>query len=174
MNKPKPTRLSLSRSWLAWLTLFIVAASLYLLGTLIRTPSSPPTLSQLSLPHLEGYSVAFNDFETPLVVNLWATWCGPCRRELPMMHDMAAQNPDITFVFVSQGESTAKVNKYLLDNKLELSHVLLDKKGVLAHRFQSRGLPTTLFFDTSGNLVEAHLGELSSVQLFNSVMALKN
>lgn len=159
-----------------WIAALITSLVLGLVALAFNFASSPKALElpNLKLERLTNESVMLSDYKgKPVVINLWASWCGPCKRELPMMHAMAKQNPDVTFLFISQRESQTKVQEYLSSETLELKHVLLDPKGVTADLFQSRGLPSTLFFDASGHVVEAHLGELSSVKLFNSVNTLK-
>lgn len=156
-----------------WLALLVTSVVLVVLGSLRGRSTRPAALPDLSLTHLDGRSITLSELETPVVFNLWATWCGPCRRELPMMAGMAAQYPEVTFLFVDQRESQRKVSDYLTEQNLNLEWVLLDPKGKLANQFQSRGLPTTLFFDETGMLTQAHLGEISSVDLFNAVADLQ-
>lgn len=55
---------------------------------------------------LDGTARSIGDFQgQPIVVNLWATWCPPCRREMPMMARVAAERRDVSFVFANQSES---------------------------------------------------------------------
>ena len=133
-----------------------------------------PQLPKIMLEQLDGTQIILSDLKgKPAVINLWASWCAPCRRELPLLMGSAATNPDVMFIFASQQESREKVNAYLDDKGLILEHVLLDKKGRLADLFQSRALPTTLFFHSSGELSDAYLGELTQVSLFNALNALE-
>src|SRR5690606_40886240 len=60
----------------------------------------------LALTKLEGGEVRLPTFiGQPTVVNLWATWCPPCRREMPVLRDAQQRYPDIAFIFANQGES---------------------------------------------------------------------
>jgi thiol-disulfide isomerase/thioredoxin len=101
----------------------------------------------------------------PTVINLWASWCPPCRREMPAMQHSQAGNPDVNFVFVNQGEEHPAVVEYLSRQRLVLRNVLLDPQGSAGAALGSGALPTTLFFDARGRLVSARLGELSSATL---------
>jgi thiol-disulfide isomerase/thioredoxin len=101
----------------------------------------------------------------PAAVNLWATWCGPCRAEMPVL--AAAQRGDagVAILFANQGERAETVQAYLARERLELRDVLLDERSALGPLVGSRALPTTLFYDAQGRLVDAHVGVLSAASL---------
>lgn len=101
----------------------------------------------------------------PTVVNLWATWCPPCRRELPVLAAAQKERPDIRFVFVDQGEQAEVIRAYLAEQKLAPQGVVLDPAGTVGKASGSFGLPTTLFYDARGRLVTMHVGGLSSATL---------
>lgn len=101
----------------------------------------------------------------PLVVNLWATWCPPCRREMPVLARAQAGRDDVRFAFVNQGEDESRIRSYLRNENLPLRNVLLDPFSSVMRESGSQGLPTTLFFDADGRLVDVHMGELSEATL---------
>jgi len=105
----------------------------------------------------------------PTVVNLWATWCPPCIREMPVLEQAQQRYPDINFVFANQGEHPETIRKFLMEQNLNLSHVLSDRQGQFGRVVGSYGLPTTLFYSAEGNLVDTHLGELSHASLARSL-----
>lgn len=109
----------------------------------------------------------------PLVVNLWATWCPPCRREMPVLAAAQQQVPGVNFVFVNQGEYAETVQKFLATSQLSLGNVLLDPGKKLGQQLGSMALPTTLFYDASGRLIDTHLGALSSASLASKLMRLQ-
>jgi thiol-disulfide isomerase/thioredoxin len=110
--------------------------------------------------------VALHDYRgRPLVINIWATWCPPCRREMPVLQQAQHDYPHVTFLFVNQGETPENVSTFMATTGLMLSHVLFDGTGELARRVGSMALPTTLFYNAEGRLVGSHLGELSRASL---------
>lgn len=101
----------------------------------------------------------------PTVVNLWASWCPPCHREMPVLQRAHDQHPEVHFVMLNQGEEVETVRAYLTKNQFNFKHVLLDAQGEMPQALNSFGLPTTLFFNAQGQLVERHQGELSQAML---------
>lgn len=121
---------------------------------------SLPAAELSALGHSEP--VALTGFTgQPVVINLWATWCPPCRREMPVLQEAQRRYPNVTFLLINQGESTQQVEAFLRAEALVLDHVLLDPFSSMMREMGSRGLPTTLYFDAHGHLVEFHIGELT-------------
>ena len=120
-------------------------------------------LPALAFTSLQATSIDLAQFEgRPTVVNLWATWCPPCVREMPVLHAAQVSNPAVNFVFINQGESGERVGSWLARRNLPLRNVLLDQESQALKAFEQRGLPTTLFFDAKGRLVSTRTGELSA------------
>ncbi|MDY7219837.1 TlpA disulfide reductase family protein [Denitrificimonas sp. JX-1] len=127
---------------------------------------SSQKIPEISLRDIDGNPVALHSLAgKPLVVNLWATWCPPCRREMPVLEAAQKNNPEISFVFVNQGEGQALVDKFLTQQQLSLKNVLLDTGGRVGQSVGSLSLPTTLFYSADGLLKNNHLGELSPASL---------
>jgi thiol-disulfide isomerase/thioredoxin len=101
----------------------------------------------------------------PAVINLWATWCGPCREEMPVLAAAQQRHRGVRFLFLNQGEDPAAVQRYLQREGLALEQVWLDPASAAGPAFGSRGLPTTLFFDATGRRVDAHFGVLNAAAL---------
>ncbi|MHC9511885.1 TlpA family protein disulfide reductase [Kangiella sp. M94] len=124
-------------------------------------------LPQIMVKQMNGDTIDLNQVEQgkPRVINLWATWCPPCRREMPVLEEAQQTMDGIGFVFVNQGEHSAVIEQYLQQETLQLNNVMADTTGSLGYQVGSRALPTTLFLDAQGQLVDAHLGELSKASL---------
>lgn len=97
----------------------------------------------------------------PKIINLWASWCPPCRREMPMMAELAASETGADFIFANQGEGSERIKLYLEQAGLSLGTVVLDQASSLGRHYRSPGLPVTLFIGADGMLRHAHLGEIS-------------
>ncbi|WP_287124815.1 TlpA disulfide reductase family protein [Chromohalobacter sp.] len=108
----------------------------------------------------------------PLVVNLWASWCPPCRREMPLLAETQRRRDDIAFAFVNQGESTAAIRRFLDAESLAMDNVLRDDALALGEHVGAMAMPTTLFYDAEGRLVDTHFGELSQATLTQALARL--
>lgn len=138
---------------------------------LIRTGEVTPTaLPDESFALLGGGTVVPADLKgQPVVANLWATWCPPCRREMPMMADVAASRDDVTFLFVNQREDETRVGNFLNMSQITLPNVMMDRFGTFTRHYAAIGLPVTLFIGSDGVLRAAHLGEISRETLLTRI-----
>ena len=99
------------------------------------------------------------------IVNVWATWCPPCRRELPLLVAAARGTPDVRVVLVNQRESPETVRTFMAAQGLPTDGVLLDRSGAVGSLLDVAGLPTTFAFGADGTLADVHVGELSAAAL---------
>lgn len=101
---------------------------------------------ELNLAALQG---------TPVLVNLWATWCAPCVREMPMLDDLASDYDErLHVITISQdmgGEE--KVAEFFKTAKLEFLKSWMEPQGELGFKLGNGTLPTTVLYDASGQEV---------------------
>jgi len=144
-------------------------------GALINqalTPAEAP-IPPVEVRRLDGSTLLLSSFVgRPLVVNMWATWCPPCRREMPVLKSAQQAHPEIEFVLVNQGESAETVERYLAAQGLQMRNIVIDPAKQLGARTGSSGYPTTLFYDAKGRLAMRHMGELSVATLEDKITQL--
>lgn len=141
---------------------------------LLFQQTSGAPLPRTALETFDGERVNLAQFQGgPLVINLWATWCPPCVREMPMFAQAAQDNPDITFAFVNQGEGREDVADFLAAQNLDLEHVILDPYWSTSEHYESRGLPATLFINTDGTISATYPGEVSPELMDEQLAALQ-
>jgi len=137
-------------------------------GTLGLAALAPQQLPDLVFTDLaSGQPVRLHDVarDRPVVLNLWATWCAPCRKEMPVLAAAQDQHPELLFVFANQGETAATVRRYLAAERLALQTVLLDSTWQLGPAVGSSGLPTTVVYDRQGRRIDAHMGAINAAGL---------
>lgn len=139
------------------LGLLIWTMALQLAQVSVGQPPPAVTLEQLNGPPVDLAAGSGK----PRVVNIWATWCPPCRREMPVLAAAAGARPELEFLFVNMGEGAQTIEGYLSAEALSLSHVLLDPHGAVARHYGTVGIPVTLFIGADGRLRNMHMGEVS-------------
>jgi len=139
------------------------------LQALIPPVTYGPFPYRLTLTTPAGAPLPLSQFRgRPFVVNLWATWCGPCRRELPML-DAAASRGGVPILLADQGEDSATVSAYLTRERIGAAHIALDPARSLSSAFQVAGYPATAFVAADGTIVQLQLGELSRAALTDGI-----
>ncbi len=148
--------------------LIVLAVSWFGTAEWLR-PEPKPMPDLPSLVQLDGELFDTSDLiEGPYVINLWATWCPPCRRELPMLVEAAVDSP-VPILLVNQAEAAETVERFLRNEGIKSDTILIDDAGTMLQRLGSGGLPVTLFVDGSGRIVTTHLGEISRAALFDNI-----
>ena len=102
---------------------------------------------------------------TVVIVNFWATWCEPCRREMPALQRAAASEPDVVVLEVNLMESPDKARSFLDSLGLDRLQPVLDTDGATTRRFGVLSLPSTFFVDKDGVIRHLELTTLSEEQI---------
>jgi peroxiredoxin len=116
-----------------------------------------------ALRDLDGAVHRLSDYRGQVVfINFWATWCPPCRQELPEIQAVYDDKKDAGLVVleVNYQESATKAQDYWDQNGLTMP-VLLDSSGEVVDQYRLIGLPDSFFVDRDGILREMHLGAIS-------------
>ena len=122
-------------------------------------------LPRLALPCLnERRRVDVSQLGGPMVVNLWASWCGPCRKEMPRLAAAARRNPEVRFVGINTQDRPEAAADFLARTGVTYPQ-LVDIDGLVLADTRIPGLPVTLTLDSDGEVTDRVIGELSSEEL---------
>jgi peroxiredoxin len=117
-----------------------------------------------TLPDLDGQTFSLGGFQgEPVMVNFWATWCGPCVHEMPFIQEVYEMwsEKGLVLLAVNIGESQPQVRSFMQENRLSFP-VLLDGTGEVAERYGVRGIPTTVLVDSEGVIRNIKVGSYPS------------
>ena len=153
--------------------LTITLVSVLILGLVVTScaTGSAPSGAQVGnlapdfeLQDLDGQSISLSDLQgQPVLLNFWASWCGPCVQEMPYLQQIYEEWSGIGLVLlaIDVGESPSKVKGFLQSRGFSFP-VLLDTKEVVARRYNIRGIPTTFFIDRDGIIQDMRIGSFQS------------
>lgn len=115
-----------------------------------------------TLTNMNEQKVSLSDYRGQKVfLNFWASWCPPCREEMPDMQKLHEKYGDeVVILAVNVGESKSATANFMMENGLNFS-VLLDKDKSTAQNYLVRGIPTSYFLDQNGVIKEKVVGAVS-------------
>ena len=109
---------------------------------------------------LNGNEVNLSDYQGKVIMlNFWATWCPPCRREMPSMEALYKKMEGSNFVMIAVNiqEKSSVVKEFIQKNKYTFP-VILDENGEASNKYQIRAIPTTYIIDTKGKVAGVFTG----------------
>ena len=119
------------------------------------------TLPSISLEDLKGKKVDLKGFKGKVIfLNFWATWCGPCKEEMPSMETLYQQFKDRNFVFLAISvdyEGSKPVREFIEKNRYTFP-VLVDQKSETLDIFEVTEIPTTFVIDKQGKMIGKTIG----------------
>lgn len=126
----------------------------------------------------EGNEVSLSDhMGKPIVVNFWATWCGPCKSELPAFQQAyETYGDDVVFMMVDmvQGRTETKAGAIeYVDGQGYTFPLYFDEDQTAVVAYEIEAVPASFFFDQEGNMVESHVGAMSFEQLESYIELIK-
>lgn len=131
----------------------------------MEAPPKPEPFAapEFTLQDLKGKTVSLSDYKgNPLMINFWATWCLPCKREMPELEKLYKERKGegLGLLMINMKESKGVVEEYIKEGGYTF-RVLLDEKGAVSRAFRVFGLPTTFFVDSEGVVQYFYMGELT-------------
>jgi thiol-disulfide isomerase/thioredoxin len=162
-----------ARIWLTLLLGFVIFWCLYLAFFAPRPPQStrrellevgPPVDYSWQLIDLDDKPVSFSQFKgKPIFLNIWATWCPPCVREMPSIAALA-NNPrlrehGVEFICVAADDSAEKVRRFLEGHEWKMTFLRINEAKI-PPVFDAEGLPATFLIDPQGRVRSREIGAL--------------
>jgi peroxiredoxin len=137
----------------------------------VALPAPAPVVGapapDFTLTDLSGASVSLSGYKgQPVLLNFWATWCPPCKLEMPTLQqhytDYKAQG--LVVVGVEAGEPRSEVQAFATDQRLTFP-ILPDEKSTVTDMYRVSALPTTFVIDRQGMIVQQHMGMMTEAQV---------
>ena len=129
----------------------------------LQWTASPPSAQapDFVLPDLQGKAVRLSQLKGKIVfLNIWATWCPPCRKEMPTMEVLYQKFKGMDFVMLAisqDAEGTKTVIPYLQEGNYTFP-TLLDSHGEVGRKYGVTGYPETFIIDREGRIIHHHIG----------------
>lgn len=142
--------------------LFVVIAAwaaLALLSSCGSAGEADGGLPDAELELLSGGTLDLRETGEPRILNLWATWCAPCRAELPAFDDAAGRIDGASIVGINVGDSGEDALELVDELALSFPQAL-DPVATVQQTLRITGMPSTIFVDADGTIVDIHSGEL--------------
>ncbi|MEX2672560.1 MAG: redoxin family protein [Phycisphaeraceae bacterium] len=134
-------------------------------ASLTERPKHPLTGSEASAFELEemggeNRTLAAHAGKDIVILDFWATWCGPCVSAMPLILEVASENKDNNVVLyaVNQRETEEEVQAFLEEHGMDIDHVLMDRQGQVAQSYGVEGIPQTVVIGKDGKIHNIHVG----------------
>jgi len=154
--------------------IMILTTGLVITGCTTSPEPTPTTVTNAApdfqLQNLAGQSITLSDFRgKPVVLNFWATWCGPCAFEMPYIQEIYDERSSegLVVLAINWGESASQVEQFMQNHNLSIP-VLLDTKKVVAQKYNIRAFPTTFFIDKDGIIQDKVIGAFPTKEAMES------
>jgi len=142
----------------------ILTTVLLVAGCSSQAPQVGEQAPDFQLPNLEGQSISLSDFRgEPVLVNFWASWCGPCIYEMPFIQEVYEEwsASGLVVLAINKGESLSTAKDFMQSGNYSFP-VLLDISQDVALEYNIWGIPTTFFIDKDGIIQAIKVGAFSS------------
>lgn len=158
-----------------FIPIIVIAAVLGILGFLVsglggKVSAQPGEQSiDFELKDVNGKTYKLSDFRgQPVVLNFFATWCGPCIDEAPELEAFGKEYKDAKLLILAKGESKKRMEKYIGESGSKLTY-LLDTKEETAKDYSVIGQPETIIIDEKGAIVERFSGPTTKEDLIKLI-----
>jgi thiol-disulfide isomerase/thioredoxin len=164
---PSP-KISAWKRWLAGLVIVVMVVAIWLAEHPTEIFQRKP-LPVINLTTLEGEPFTLQDWQGPMVVNFFASWCSPCLRELPQLERLAEHAP---VYGVAWQDSPEKLIPWLKEHNAPFTEVGLENGTELLWTLRINGIPTTIVLDRSHRIVHLHEGVITDEDIADFLPAI--
>ena len=137
-------------------------------------PGNAEPAPTFALPTLDGSTFDLDEHIAadgrPVVLNLWASWCPPCRAEMPDIDKVATEQSDVLFVGVAVNDETDKARDFA--EEIGISYTIAFDDGTVDDAYQVIALPATFFITGDGTIAKSHFGIVTVESLNEDIAAL--
>ncbi len=132
-------------------------------------PQEGKLISDFDLPTLDGRRVRLSDLRgSPVLINFWATWCAPCKQEMPLIVEQYNWNKGeglrVLAIDTLANDNLDDMRAFVKQFNMNFD-VLVDETDAIAGGWEVMGLPTTFFVRPDGTVAKVHVGQLTADQL---------
>jgi thiol-disulfide isomerase/thioredoxin len=150
-----------------WAVMAVIAIALLVVALTTSSGTQSGDAPNFTANTLAGETITLNDYRGKVVMlNFWATWCPPCRAEMPSIQAAYDQYEDRGFVVlaINNSEPASQITPFA--NTLDLGFpIVLDTSARLQQIFGIQGYPTSIFINAEGNVYATHTGMITPDQL---------
>lgn len=146
---------------LAWINLSRLPVDAAMADQSIEAAKVGFLAPDFTLPNTDGDDIALSELRgRPVVLNFWATWCPPCRAEMPALEQTWQRygKEGVLILGINQGESQAVVERFARGTVDTTFPLLLDRRTEVGRTYAVRALPTTVFVDAEGRIQDIKVG----------------
>jgi len=121
---------------------------------------APAAAPDFALPAIDGSELRLSELKGQVVmINFWATWCGPCRQEMPLLQQLQVKYEPLGFTLIGVNVEPESAGARAWLEKVPVTFpILFDRKNEVAERFGVQGMPSSVFVDRSGKVRYVHRG----------------
>jgi thiol-disulfide isomerase/thioredoxin len=142
--------------------------SIPLLGATVPTDGIAPNFA---IDLLDGGTFILSDelaVGRPVILNLWASWCGPCREEMPELDAAARAHPEVSFIGVAVRDDPIAAEQFAAEVAVGYP-LAIDETGFVAQSYPSPGLPATFFITPDGRIARILYGGLTKEKVDEAI-----
>ena len=154
--------------------LLIVLTALLVTACSAASPTDAGSDGGLTTVDGQAFELLIDSSDRPMVVNFWASWCPPCRSEMPLFVSAhSALGEEVRFIGIASDDTQVGAAGFIEEFEIEFENYL-DGSGEVKGLFGGAGLPMTLFVDAGGEVAETHYGIIDDATLALGIDELLN